>query len=125
MKPVILTYTCSTDLEQQLTQLLSGTTYEPVLTRSLRAAAQYLQMNFMPEVIVLDWALHDVGAADFLRKMRAERRFASLPVLVVVSEPDPEAIRAAFQAGANRYITQSFISSNLLRTIREMKVAAV
>lgn len=125
MKSVILTYTSDTKLAQQLRQLITGTSFEIELVNSPRLAAQYLQMNYLPELIILDWSLQDESVADFLRKMKAEKRFASIPVLAVVVDPDPDAIRAAFQAGANRYITQSFVPANLLRTLREMKIAAV
>ena len=52
--------------------------------------------------------------------MRALKQFADLPVLVIVEEPDPDVVKTALQAGANRYLTQSFIQANLMRTLREM-----
>ena len=54
--------------------------------------------------------------------MRARDQFAKLPVLVLTAVPDPDQVRGALQAGANRYLTKLFISKNLLKTVQEMLV---
>jgi CheY-like chemotaxis protein len=57
-----------------------------------------------------------------MREIRAAKRFADLPVLVIVAEPDPLAIKTALQMGATRYLTQSFIQTGFVRTLKDMRV---
>lgn len=101
-------------------RLLSSVQIEIALLPSLRKAAQYLKTEPAPQFIVLDLSLNDPQVITFLKEMRAIERFADLPVLVTVGEPDPDVIKEAFQAGADRYLTKTFIKSNFLGIIREM-----
>ncbi|MBI1256690.1 MAG: response regulator [Chloroflexi bacterium] len=120
MPIVVLTVTTNTQIGMLLQKLLSSVSIEIVLKESLQLAANYLRAGSPPQLIILDWSLQDGIIPDFLRQMRALKQFADLPVLVIVEEPDPDVVKEALQAGANRYLTQSFIQANLMRTLREM-----
>ena len=120
MSIVVLTITSNTQIGMLLQKLLASVSIEIVLKESLQLAATYLRAASAPQLIILDWSLQDGIIPDFLRQMRALKQFADLPVLVIVAEPDPDVVKAALQAGANRYLTESFIQANLMRTMREM-----
>lgn len=57
-----------------------------------------------PDLIVLEPALPDVEGLTLLRKLRADRRTADTPIVVISSRSHPPDIAAAKQAGANTYI---------------------
>ncbi|MCC6802188.1 MAG: response regulator, partial [Anaerolineae bacterium] len=56
----------------------------------------------------------------FLEQLRRHSKLAHLPVLVLMSFPDPEQVRQALNAGANRYLTKMFMGKNLMTTVHEM-----
>jgi DNA-binding response OmpR family regulator len=123
MTPVVLTVTNDPHFATVLQQLLSVVSLQMVLKDSLQLAAQYLRSESLPQLVILDWALHDGLIMHFLRQMRGQARFAELPVLVIVAEPDPTAIKEVLEAGANRYLTHTFVQANLLRALRDMQIA--
>jgi CheY-like chemotaxis protein len=112
------------DLEMTTTvqELLASHSLEIVVKNTLRRAAQFLVQEDTPEVVLLDLSAHMSDGFDFLRKIRSIKRFAQLPIVVTVEDPDPDVIKDALQVGANRYLTQSFIQTNLLRTLRDMRI---
>jgi DNA-binding response OmpR family regulator len=122
MIPTILTITSDPQIGSILQQILASIPIEMIVKDSLQLAAHYLRSGEVPQLIILDWVLQGGFAPDFLKQMRALTRFAELPVLVIVAEPDPDTVKAALQAGANRYLTRGYIQNNFLRTLREMQI---
>ncbi len=64
--------------------------------------------------------LPDVSGIEFLRQMRAKSEYDDVPVLVLSALIDPEKIRAALDAGADRYLTKPYIANNLLTVVQDM-----
>jgi DNA-binding response OmpR family regulator len=118
----VLTITQDLALGKQLQTLLSGISLPMILKESAHAAVQYLKVEAPPQMIILDWSLPENIASRFVQEIRASKRFAHMPLLVIVAEPDPYAIKEALQAGANRYLTQSFIQTGFVRTLKDMQV---
>jgi CheY-like chemotaxis protein len=89
---------------------------------TLKSAGQRLIQPPVPHLLIMDLAFKD-GDHDplnLLRQLRARPQFAAMPILVLTAEPDPLQIRAALQAGANRYLTKIFIRNNLIDTIEAL-----
>lgn len=93
-----------------------------IFKESAHSAVQHLKVEAQPQLIILDWSLPENIASRFLQEIRASKRFSQMPILVIVEEPDPYAIKEALQAGANRYLTQGFIQTGFVRTLKEMQV---
>jgi DNA-binding response OmpR family regulator len=125
MATYALTITNNAKMGDMLQQLLASVSIQVVLKDTLQLAAQYLGTESLPHLVIIDWSLPENLKSRFLQGMKASKRFGELPVLVIVESPDSYAIRVALQAGANRYLTQSFIHTNLLPTLREMQVASL
>lgn len=60
------------------------------------------------DVIVLDWDLPKLGAMDFLRTHRATELSALPPVILSVTENDPQQIAIARTAGVSEIIFKPF-----------------
>jgi len=90
------------------------------LTESVESASHFLSTNPAPDVVILDLDLPETRALEFLRQIRRHDKLVKLPVLVLMSFPDPKQVREAFDAGGNRYLTKMFMGKNLLTTIHEM-----
>lgn len=104
-------------------QLLNREFPMELLTFStLKAAGQRLVHPPVPDLLILDMAFKDNGhdPLDLLRQLRARSQFTTMPILVLTDEPDPLQIRAALQAGANRYLTKIFIRNNLIDTLKAL-----
>ncbi len=78
------------------------------------------KLNQAPSVnlALIDWNMPVVTGLDCLKAIRADSRFASLPVVMVTSETDMDHIVIALEAGATDYIMKPFtpevISEKLL-----------
>ena len=83
-------------------------------------AAQELRSGSLPDLVILDMMLPDVSGVEFLRQMRAKSTYDQLPVLILSALIDPERIRAALDAGADRYLTKPYIANNLLTVVQDM-----
>jgi DNA-binding response OmpR family regulator len=75
--------------------------------------------------VIIDLTMEDKEQPlEFLRQMRARIEFSKLPVLVLTAVPDPDHVKAALQAGANRYLTKLFAATNLVSTVKAMLAEA-
>jgi two-component system sensor histidine kinase and response regulator WspE len=78
------------------------------------------------DLVVSDVDMPRMNGIEFVRKMRADRRYETLPV-VIVSYKDREEDRiAGLEAGASAYLTKgSFQDQSFLQTIADLIGAAV
>jgi DNA-binding response OmpR family regulator len=90
------------------------------VTESLESASNFLNSNVPPDAVILDLELSESLALEFLRQIRRHEKLTRMPILVLIDIPDPTLVRQALDAGANRYITKSFMSQNLLPIIQEL-----
>src|SRR5690606_7772537 len=66
-----------------------------------------------PDIVLLDWMLPEMTGLEVCRRVRARRDHLTLPVLMVTARADAASIAAAFDAGANDYITKPFLGAEL------------
>lgn len=105
------------DVVKLIVTLLTRFGYEVTAATNGAAAAESMKTPPLPDVMLLDLNLPDIHGVDFLKQMRARSKFASLPVIVLSAEVDPDHIRAALEAGADRYLTKMMIAPNLISTV--------
>jgi two-component system response regulator len=70
-------------------------------------ALERLHDRPLPDLVLLDLNLPDLGGLDVLRQMRRDDRTRSLPVVVLTSSQDRDHIRAAYESGANSFVSKS------------------
>ncbi|NQT26835.1 response regulator [candidate division KSB1 bacterium] len=56
-----------------------------------------------PDIILLDLVLPDIQGLDVLKKIRADERFKTTPVIVLTSLREMTIVQKAIQSGANYY----------------------
>lgn len=100
--------------------LLSRLRVETMTLTNAADAAQRLKTPPLPDLLILDLMLPDVSGLEFLRQIRAKSNFDAIPILVLSATIDPDQIRAALDAGADRYLTKPYITNNLLTVATEM-----
>ena len=65
------------------------------------------------DFVISDWNMPVMDGMTMLKQMRADPKFAKLPVLMVTAEAKKENIIAAAQAGANGYVVKPFTAATL------------
>ena len=65
------------------------------------------------DFVISDWNMPNMDGLALLKNLRAEDRFANLPVLMVTAEAKKENIIAAAQAGASGYVVKPFTAAIL------------
>ena len=73
-----------------------------------------------PEVILLDLKLPKVDGLEVLAKLRADKRTAMLPIVVLTSSSEDEDILASYKLGANSYIRKPVDFNQFSRAIKSL-----
>lgn len=116
----VLVITQDAEVKKLLNNLMLHNRVQAGVTESTWNASRFLSTNPAPDLLILDLDTPDAYAVDFLQQMRKQSKLANLPVLVLMSFPDPAQVREALDSGANRYLTKIFMGKNLLTTVYEM-----
>lgn len=72
-------------------------------------------LSYKPDLILLDLGLPDMDGMDILKKIRAWSR---IPILVVSARDEDKDKIAAFDAGADDYVTKPFSVDELMARLR-------
>ena len=67
---------------------------------------------------LVDWNMPGMNGMDLLLRLRADRRYDALPIVMVTTETEMEHVAAAVQAGANEYVMKPFTSEVLRDKLR-------
>ena len=65
-----------------------------------------------PDLILLDIEMPDVDGYEALEKLKAEERFAAIPVIYLSGHKEEESVRKGLELGAVDYLSKPF--SNLM-----------
>lgn len=72
----------------------------------------------LPTLILLDWMLPDQSGLKLLSRIRADRQFASLPIIMLTAKSTEEDKLAGLDNGADDYITKPFSPRELTARIK-------
>ena len=71
----------------------------------------------LPDLVILDLDLPDVGGTDICRALRADSRYAALPVLFLTVSDGAEAVQEVIAAGADDFVRKPIIGAELLTRV--------
>ncbi len=80
------------------------------------------RLNAEPDafcLVCLDWNMPVMSGYDFLKALRADPRWSTLPVLMITTEGSRDSIIAALKAGATGYLTKPFNQQDLQSKIMD------
>lgn len=93
-------------------------TLEDVTTRVIEAENAPVNFDelkrYNPDIIFLDLTLPQVQGIDFLKMLRKDKSFDSVPVVVVTGETGHDEQLEAFEAGADDYVVKPFFPKTLV-----------
>jgi two-component system chemotaxis response regulator CheY len=78
----------------------------------------------MPDIVVVDSTLEDMGAVEFIRGVRSLKTAIVPQILISLIEVDIGAIMRAKRAGAQGYLLKPFNRSQLIERFRTLDLAA-
>jgi len=89
-----------------------------------REALTYLAKTSAYEVAFVDWHMPEMNGLDFVRLVRANRRFDSMKIVMVTMENDLSHIEQALAAGATEYVMKPFSKDIILDKLRLLELVS-
>lgn len=83
-------------------------------------ASRLLEPEALPELALVDWNLPGRSGLEFVERLRTERRFDRLRIVMVTTEVERGQVLKALRAGADEYLMKPFTRETL-----ESKLALV
>jgi len=108
-----------TNIAVSITFLLERAGFEVTVENDGRKALDSVMAN-APDVVVLDVMLPGLDGYEILRRLRADRRSASLPVLMLTAKGQREDREMALKCGADLFMTKPFSNAEIVSTVRRL-----
>ena len=74
----------------------------------------------MPHVILLDLNLPKVGGLEVLRRIRADSRTHTLPVVILTSSKEERDLVEGYEAGANSYVRKPVDFNEFMEAVQHL-----
>jgi two-component system chemotaxis response regulator CheY len=71
-------------------------------------------------LVLVDWNMPHMNGLEFLERLRADPRYASLKVMMVTTETEVDQMVKALAAGADEYVMKPFTKEILADKLRMM-----
>ena len=69
-----------------------------------KAGYEQLAAGPAPDVVLVDWNMPEMNGLEFVQAVRADNRYANVPLVMVTTETEMEKVAAALGDGANEYV---------------------
>jgi len=76
-----------------------------------------LASQALPDVILMDISLPGISGFEALRRLRADPRTATIPVLALSAEASPDYVEKGLSAGFYRYLTKPIKVSEFMQAL--------
>ncbi len=91
-----------------LMRMLNKMGFETVEAADGREGLDRLREIGASDLVLVDWNMPVMDGFDFVRAVRAEREYDSVPLVMVSTHNDMESIAQALEAGATEFIMKPF-----------------
>ncbi len=73
-------------------------------------AEGWAQLDANPDIgmLITDWNMPEMNGLELVKKVRADKRFEDLPIIMVTTEGGKAEVITALKAGVNNYIVKPF-----------------
>jgi two-component system phosphate regulon response regulator PhoB len=119
IEPTILIVEDELPIVELVTFSLKGAGWAVDAVHNTADAWAYLQ-NKRPQLILLDWMLPDQSGLKLLSRIRGDRNFNTLPVIMLTAKSMEEDKVAGLDQGADDYITKPFSPRELTARIKAL-----
>lgn len=101
-----------------ISEFLADADYDLVLSDSGEEAWRRLDKGDAYDVVILDRMMPGLDGIELLRRIKADPRFAHMPVIMQTAAAAPDQVREGLEAGAYYYLTKPFEPEALLTIVR-------
>ena len=105
------------ELQEVLALNLQNAGYRTLRAGSIRQAESLLNST-LPQMILLDWMLPDTPGLTFARRVRAEGRTATVPIIMLTGRDCESDKITGLEAGVDDYLIKPFSPRELLARIK-------
>lgn len=119
VEPTILVVEDELPIVELITFTLKGAGWAVDAVNDTASAWAYLQQK-RPQLMLLDWMLPDQSGIRLLARIRADRNFANLPVIMLTAKSMEEDKVQGLEQGADDYITKPFSPRELNARIKAL-----
>ena len=116
-KPLILVVEDEPAIVELVSYALRDAGWEVSAVDTTAGAWEFLQER-RPQLVLLDWMLPDMSGLRFLVRLRGDRNFSDLPVIMLTAKSMEEDKVAGLDSGADDYITKPFSPRELTARIK-------
>jgi two-component system chemotaxis response regulator CheY len=71
-------------------------------------AWEAMQANPDIGIVITDWNMPNMNGLELVKKIRAEEKYADIPIIMVTTEGGKAEVITALKAGVNNYIVKPF-----------------
>ena len=79
-----------------------------------------LEANNDINVLITDWNMPEMNGLDLVKKVRAEQKYADMPIIMVTTEGGKAEVITALKAGVNNYIVKPFTPQVLKEKLEDV-----
>ncbi len=89
-----------------------------VVRASDAEVAQRIVREALPDLVLLDWMLPGVSGIEFARRLRADERTRSIPIIMLTARGEEQDKVIGLETGADDYVTKPFSPRELIARIK-------
>jgi two-component system chemotaxis response regulator CheY len=98
----------SATMRQILKEYLQKLGFAVTEAENGREALGILKGMAAADLVLVDWNMPEMDGVSFVRAVRANPNYATLPLLMVTTNTELAQVATALEAGANEYIMKPF-----------------
>ena len=105
-----------------LANTLAELGYEVCHAANGKEAVAALAKESGVSLILVDWNMPEMNSLDFVKHVRSNPQFSSIPLMMVTTETEMHQMVKALEAGANEYVMKPFTKEIIADKLRLMGV---
>lgn len=107
-KPIVMAVEDEPLLLKAIAKKLESSNITAIWCLTGEQAFDYLQTNEeLPDAIWLDFYLTDMEGDLFMKKLKANKKWANIPVIVVSNTASPDKVKTMLALGAKKYLVKA------------------
>ncbi|AJD06762.1 chemotaxis regulatory protein [Campylobacter lari] len=79
-----------------------------------------LSKNDDIKILITDWNMPEMNGLELVKKVRAEEKYADMPIIMVTTEGGKAEVITALKAGVNNYIVKPFTPQVLKEKLEDV-----
>jgi len=99
--------------------ILTAKGYEAVIVNDSSTAVQTADST-NPDLVILDLMMPEPNGFEVCKMLRADPKFSQTPIVIFTAMGDNESKEAAFETGADEFLTKPFRVEDLMHRIQEL-----